>query len=78
MGAYINEVSVHHARRRSMLIRRCQADVYEPNWQETFWGDNYPRLLGLKRLVDPYDVLWCYPCVGSERWKEVGDRLCRV
>ncbi|KAK0616823.1 hypothetical protein B0T14DRAFT_538583 [Immersiella caudata] len=61
-GAYVNEAS-----------------KYEPgNWQKTFWGDNYERLLKLKREVDPNDVFWCQPCVGNERWQEVGDMLCRV
>jgi hypothetical protein len=34
--------------------------------------------LQIKRSVDPDDVLWCTPCVGNERWEQVGDRLCRV
>ena len=55
-----------------------EADPNEPNFQETFWGANYPRLLEIKRHVDPTDVFWCTPCVGNERWKEVGDQLCRV
>lgn len=55
-----------------------EADRYEPDWQRTFWGDNYARLLQIKRAVDPDDVLWCAPCVGNERWHEVGDELCRV
>lgn len=55
-----------------------EADKYEPNWQKTFWGSNYERLLQIKRKVDPEDVLWCHPCVGSEEWEEVGDRVCRV
>jgi hypothetical protein len=54
-----------------------EADAYEPNFQETFWGDNYQRLFDIKRTVDPGDVFWCTPCVGNERWKEVGDLLCR-
>ncbi|KAK0644578.1 FAD binding domain-containing protein [Cercophora newfieldiana] len=62
MGAYVNEAS-----------------KYEPgNWQKTFWGDNYDRLLKLKRELDPNDVFWCQPCVGNERWQEVDDLLCRV
>ncbi|KAF5326532.1 hypothetical protein D9611_000989 [Ephemerocybe angulata] len=26
-----------------------EADVYEDDFEDTFWGDNYPRLLGIKR-----------------------------
>ncbi|KAK5654328.1 hypothetical protein OQA88_7506 [Cercophora sp. LCS_1] len=48
-----------------------EASKYEENWQQTFWGSNYAKLLELKRKVDPDDVFWCQPCVGSERWKEV-------
>jgi hypothetical protein len=55
-----------------------EADPNEPNWQEAFWGSNYPRLLEIKRRVDPDDVLWCHPCVGSERWEVVGNDLCRI
>ncbi|KAJ4298635.1 hypothetical protein N0V88_003666 [Collariella sp. IMI 366227] len=55
-----------------------EADFEEPNWQHEFWGANYKRLLRIKRAVDPDDVFWCNPCVGNERWEQVGDRLCRV
>ncbi|KAK3349476.1 FAD binding domain-containing protein [Lasiosphaeria hispida] len=55
-----------------------EASRYEPDWQHTFWGDNYSRLLKIKRAVDPDDVFWCVPCVGNERWHEVDDVLCRV
>ncbi|KAL2269319.1 hypothetical protein VTJ83DRAFT_1503 [Remersonia thermophila] len=55
-----------------------EADPEEPEWQDAFWGENYPRLLSIKREVDPNDVFWCTPCVGNERWEQVGDRLCRV
>ncbi|KPM37671.1 hypothetical protein AK830_g8885 [Neonectria ditissima] len=52
---------------------------FEEDWQQTFWGENYERLLKIKRKVDPKDVLWCTPCVGSEGWEESSDgRLCRV
>ncbi|KAK5632339.1 hypothetical protein RRF57_008054 [Xylaria bambusicola] len=51
---------------------------YEPDWQHTFWGENYERLLEIKRKVDPEDVLWCNPCVGNDRWEQVGYRLCRI
>ncbi|KAH8656592.1 hypothetical protein BGZ60DRAFT_518731 [Tricladium varicosporioides] len=55
-----------------------EADPNEPNWQQAFWGSNYDKLLEIKRKVDPGDVFWCQPCVGSERWKTVEDKLCKV
>ena len=55
-----------------------QGYVYQEDWQQTFWGENYDRLLEIKRAIDPDDVLWCHPCVGSEGWKEVDGRLCRA
>lgn len=52
---------------------------YEKDWQHTFWGSNYQRLLDIKRRLDPEDVLWCSPCVGNERWRQGRDgRLCRI
>jgi hypothetical protein len=54
-----------------------EADPYEPDFQHAFWGDNYERLLEIKRKVDPDDVFWCHPCVGNERWEEVDGVLCR-
>lgn len=55
-----------------------QANINEPQWQETFWGSNYEKLVEIKRKFDPEDVLWCDPCVGNEGWEVVGDALCRV
>ncbi|KAK3299588.1 uncharacterized protein B0H64DRAFT_389082 [Chaetomium fimeti] len=55
-----------------------EANFEEPNFQHEFWGSNYERLLRIKRTMDPEDVLWCTPCVGNERWEQVGDRLCRI
>ncbi|KXH65704.1 FAD binding domain-containing protein [Colletotrichum salicis] len=52
---------------------------FEKNWQQAFWGANYPRLSEIKRSIDPKDVLWCKPCVGNEGWEERSDgRLCKV
>lgn len=50
----------------------------EPNWQQAFWGENYERLLKIKREVDPRDVLWCHPCVGNDRWEYHGYQLCPI
>lgn len=54
-----------------------EADHNEPDYQQAFWGGNYRRLLKIKHEIDPTDVFWCHPCVGNERWREVGNRLCR-
>ncbi|KAF9771223.1 hypothetical protein IL306_011141 [Fusarium sp. DS 682] len=56
-----------------------EALPFEPDWQHAFWGKNYEKLLSIKEAVDPDDVLWCIPCVGSENWQQKLDgRLCRV
>jgi hypothetical protein len=54
-----------------------EADPESPNWQHAFWGSNYPRLLQIKRQVDPQGVFWCRACVGSELWRDIAGQLCR-
>ncbi|TLD35383.1 FAD-binding domain-containing protein [Venturia nashicola] len=44
-----------------------EATYLEPNWQKTFWGANYPRLVEVKKKYDPNNTLWCHLCVGSEQ-----------
>lgn len=55
-----------------------QANRDEPNWQKAFWGDNYAKLLEIKKRVDPDDVFWCQPCVGNEGWQLIDGVLCKV
>ncbi|CAJ0550202.1 Ff.00g101320.m01.CDS01 [Fusarium sp. VM40] len=56
-----------------------EALPFEPDWQHTFWGSNYERLLAIKKAVDPEDVFWCLPCVGSDKWEQKSNgRLCRI
>jgi hypothetical protein len=43
-----------------------EADYFEPNWQNSFWGINYPRLLRIKQKYDPDNLFICHHCVGSE------------
>ncbi|PGH19693.1 hypothetical protein AJ80_03848 [Polytolypa hystricis UAMH7299] len=52
-----------------------EADVNEPQFQRTFWGSNYPRLLRIKRKWDPEGLFFVKSGVGSEGWDEQG--LCR-
>jgi len=43
-----------------------EADYFQPGWQREFWGENYDRLLAIKRKYDPDGVFHCHHCVGSE------------
>jgi FAD/FMN-containing dehydrogenase len=52
-----------------------EADYFEANWQQEFWGENYERLLQIKRKVDPQGLFYCHHCVGSEQWSS--DGMCR-
>lgn len=45
-----------------------EANIGEPNWQQAFWGDNYPKLLELKREYDPTELFYVHHGVGSEGW----------
>ena len=50
-----------------------EADYFDPEWSESFWGSHYARLLAIKNAVDPAGLFTCHHCVGSERWDETGD-----
>ncbi|KAJ7813124.1 FAD-binding domain-containing protein [Mycena olivaceomarginata] len=39
-----------------------EADVYEPNFSQSFWGSHYDRLLTIKRKYDPDHLLDCWHC----------------
>ena len=52
-----------------------ETDYFEPDWQREFWGDNYEKLLAVKRKVDPDGLFICHHCVGSEAWSS--DGMCR-
>ncbi|KUI64405.1 putative FAD-linked oxidoreductase YvdP [Cytospora mali] len=56
-----------------------EADINQPNWQETFYGSNYPKLLSIKQKYDPDGVFWGKTSVGSEGWEITSNgQLCRV
>jgi len=38
----------------------------EIDWKHWIWGDNYARLLSIKKKVDPNNTLTCHHCVGAE------------
>jgi len=49
-----------------------ETDYFEPNWQDSFWGDNYPRLRAIKQKYDPEGLFFLHHGVGSEDWSEDG------
>ncbi|KAI0173439.1 FAD-binding domain-containing protein [Hypoxylon sp. FL1284] len=63
-----------------------EADLEEPNWQQAFFGDGYPRLQAVKAARDPWGLFYAPVTVGSEAWVVVTEdglptqngRLCRV
>lgn len=53
-----------------------EADYWQPEWQDAFWGANYEGLRRVKTAVDPEGMFFCHHCVGSEHWDRHGN--CRV
>lgn len=67
------------ANETKLVIHNNQADPYEPNWQQAFWGDNYERLLEIRKKYDPDGVFYAISTPGTEDWEQIetGTRLCR-
>ncbi len=49
-----------------------ESDYFEPDWQQSFWGTNYRRLLAVKQRYDPEDLFFVHHGVGSEAWSADG------
>lgn len=43
-----------------------EANPYEPDWQNVFWGSNYEKLEKIKKRVDPKGLMMCNRCVGTD------------
>jgi hypothetical protein len=63
-----------------------EADINEQDWQQSFYGNNYPKLLEIKRKYDPTELLLGHHLVGWAEWYVTGQmqwlptsngRLCR-
>jgi hypothetical protein len=50
----------------------AESSFFEPNWQESYWGANYPRLAEIKRKYDPDGLFFVHHGVGSEAWSADG------
>ena len=49
-----------------------EADFFNPDWRQAFWGRNYPRLRGVKAKYDPAGLFFVHHGVGSEDWSADG------
>ena len=49
-----------------------ESDFFEPRWQQSFWGSNYPRLAAVKEKYDPEGLFFVHHGVGSEAWSADG------
>lgn len=64
-----------------------EADILEPEWQQSFFGSTYYRLYRFKQRIDPTGLFYAHHAVGSENWLVTeqleglptqNGRLCRV
>ncbi|KAF1732778.1 putative FAD-linked oxidoreductase [Beauveria bassiana] len=70
------EVPILKALEKDMGAYLNEADAFEADFQESFWGDNYKRLYRIKQHTDPRGLFIVRRGVGSEDWDAEG--LCRV
>lgn len=49
-----------------------ESDYFLHDWQQGFWGPNYPRLARAKRHYDPDSLFVVHHGVGSEAWSPDG------
>ena len=50
----------------------AESSFSETDWQQSFWGANYPRLLATKKQYDPDGLFFTHHGVGSEQWSADG------
>jgi FAD/FMN-containing dehydrogenase len=49
-----------------------ESNFFQKDWQRSYWGSNYPRLLAIKQRYDPDGLFFVHHGVGSERWSADG------
>lgn len=65
--------------KRMVPDRGCyfaESDFFETEWQQAYWGANYPRLMEVKRKYDRDGLFFVHHGVGSENWS--ADRFERI
>ena len=49
-----------------------ESNYFNSQWQQAFWGGNYPRLRSIKDRYDPEGLFFVHHGVGSEDWSADG------
>lgn len=49
-----------------------ESNFFEKDWQRSYWGSNYGRLLQVKKKYDPAGLFFVHNGVGSEGWSADG------
>ena len=49
-----------------------ESNYFDKDWQRSYWGTNYPRLLAAKKAYDPDGLFFVHNGVGSEGWSRDG------
>ena len=50
----------------------AESSYFESDWQKSYWGQNYARLIAIKRKYDPECLFVCRHGVGTEAWSDDG------
>ena len=50
----------------------AESSFFERQWQQSYWGAHYPRLLAVKQAYDPDGLFFVRHGVGSEGWSDDG------
>src|SRR5262249_39594933 len=50
----------------------AESDYFLSDWQRSYWGSNYSKLLAIKKKYDPDGLFFVRHGVGSEDWSEDG------
>jgi FAD/FMN-containing dehydrogenase len=50
----------------------AESSYFETDWQKSYWGPNYSRLIEIKAKYDPEGLFFVHHGVGSEAWSADG------
>ena len=87
-GVSGHEPDIAKGRKAANAVHRCMTELravagssrayvsesnfFEPDFQHSYWGNNYSRLAETKRRYDPNGLLFVHNGIGSERWTRDG------